>query len=256
MKISNLLNGLLFILTLSLLTSCAVTEEIWVDKKGSGKYEMTMNMGGMMGFLSMMDTVPSDEPKIKEVIDSSMTLMSLYEDNDSIDLSVLSRPELLDQVLIGMHIDEANEVLDIKVIIDFDSFEHADDIMAEISKLKTATGDKASSDDPTSPESVLGMIDEKGLGITWSKGKIIRKAQTMDNDDLKEFEDMDPGELQMMKSMLGGMEFKSIIHLPGKVKKVSDENGKIINNNSVEFTYDLGDILEAKEYGGFEIRYK
>jgi|GEM_PF-3213906 len=256
MKFSTFFRFLSLIFISALITSCAVTEEIWVEKQGSGRYELTMEMGGMMGFLSMMDTVERDEPLMSEVIDSSFTFASMFEDNDTIDLSILSRPELLDKVKLGMKMDQENEIMDISIIIDFDSFEEADEIMREVAKLQALKEGEESSANPASPESVLGMLDEEGLGISWSKGRLIREQQEMDAEDMKEFGEMEEGEMQMVKSMLNGMDFTTIVHLPGKVKQVSDPEGVIIDKNTVQFTYSLSDIMKSGKYGGFEIKYK
>lgn len=253
MNLSKLTNCILAILMTLFIASCAITEELWIEKNGSGKYEMLMDMGQVYPMIAMMDTTGSMDDV--EAQDTTI-FFSAFAESDSFDLSALDRPELLEKVSVRIKMDPTESEMMFGMITEFDYLEEIREIYEQVSKIQNLK--KAKDENPASMENILDLAKEEGVGFSWKKGKLSRTPQTMDDEELKEMgsEDMDPEEMAMMKSMFGNMEMKTIVHLPGKVKKVSDPNAKIVDKKTVIFTYDLFEIMEKGEYGAFEITYK
>ncbi len=253
MSLSRLTNAILILIASIIISSCTITEEVWIEKNGSGRYQMQMDLGQMLPMIAMMDTTGGlDDVETKDTV----IHFSAFSEADSFDLSEVERPELLEKVSVRIKMNMDNSEMIMSLATDFDYLEQITEIFQQVSKIKNLKKEK--SDNPTSMDNILDLANEDGIGMTWRKGKLSRTEQTMDNDDMKKLggSEMDEGEMAMMESMFGGMEYKTIVHLPGKIKKVSDPNAVIEGKKTVIFTYDLAEILKKGKYGAFEISYK
>lgn len=252
-------NLLAFIIATLLFCSCSPERsELWYEKDGSGKVEVTIDLGEMAGMAKgMIESMDeSSDKKLEgdiwdkgEMIDSTMNFYAIMP--DSIKES-MDNPELLKNLNMHMKIDSEKEYAKIKMSIDYESQDQLKDIM---STLKSAQSRKQGG--------MMAMAgDQDNLGAMFDthdidlKNGIIRLAGTQMDDmsDDPEFDEMmqalenpeaseDPELAEILKMMFGG-DTETVIHAPGKILFTNDYNARI-DGNTVTFRDNIMEVLKA-----------
>ena len=250
MNILKLTNALLAFIVIILVSSCAITEEIWFEKNGSGRLEMNIDMSSMIQIMAMMDTTGLGIGA--EEMDSTIYFEDALKD-ENLDLSGIENTDLLKNITMDMKISDLDQEMVIKMNIDFD---HLDDIPKILKVMKEVKALRDSTSSTSNPmERATSFLDQSGLGFTYEKGILTRESQSLD-DDTMEDDEMSAEDLEMMTEMFGEMVYATIIHLPGKVKDISIDNAEVIQDKTVRIEYDLLELMEMKEMPGYQIKFK
>jgi len=247
------------------LCSCGdMTEELHLEKDGSGKWKYHMDlsntiqmmgmMGGMMG--DSLDVNPDD--LWNELgADKIDTIMDLTSGMTAEQLSKLDNPEYLDNIELRMQGDKKNETLFLNMAFDFDSFEHLDGIFKEMNKLS----DEGSQDQTAMLSQMSNMFTGGNVSEIYSfdKKKFIKKA--VDNSE------MDMGNLLgdmgeegdemagMMEMFFAGNKVTTIYHFPFKVTSVSNDEAEI-DENTVTIERDFKEYLEKGNNEEVIVKFK
>ena len=131
MKIFKLLTVLATFFTL---TSCTFTEEITFEKNGSGKYDLQMDMGGMMDMMGAMQD--STSTGLPEKMDTIMYMKDLLEANSEsiqhLDASDKAAYDELKDMKIHMKMDTETSEFKIDFLLDFKSITELDNILEKV----------------------------------------------------------------------------------------------------------------------------
>ena len=194
-------------------TSCQFTEEITLNKNGSGQYKLNMDMSAMMGAMSEMGQNDSIK-KEKEKIDSTFYMKDLIEQNkDSIaqlpkdqQLAIESTKDLK----VHIHLDEEKGEMQYDFILDFKNLSELDNIKSKVEKAQKIQDKKG--DDKES-------IENHDIFYTYSKKHFTRKV-VMKNLTEEEQETYNT-QMEESKMFLGGSKYKLVYHFPKKIKNVN-----------------------------------
>lgn len=215
-----IINALLLAVSVFTMTACFdITEEVTVNKDGSGTYVSITDASKLSEQLQMfaaMDTTGELIPKMKYTLDSSFNAnFSLYKDIKGIS---------------NIKVDTSKEYV-YKVTVDF----------ADINALNAVMNvDKKEA-------------SQKNL-YTWSKGKLSRKDSGVGG--MGELDGEDESQKEMMKSMLKDMKYMIIYHLPSKVSKMTNNTAKLSSDKkTVTLDCSLLDVMDKKVSLSNEIKY-
>jgi hypothetical protein len=184
-----------------------VTDEIFLEEKGSGSFQTTMDMSGMKDMINMLKTMMPDSMKDKspemEGLGAMDSLQNMWKELETI-------PGISDVKRVKK--DEMIFVL---------SFRFSD--IKALNAAMTARNKKDSSS--TTP---------MGNFFSFKKGQFICNDTTMAGmgDAMKGLNngseaDSSGMDLSMMKTMMGDMKYISIYHMPGKIIDYTNKNAKL-----------------------------
>ncbi len=211
---------LLLVTSVLTVSSCfEITEEVTVNKDGSGNYISTINatkLSEQMQMLAAFDTTGEMVPKLKYSLDStfSETFKKYAKIKGVANIKVdTSKPYIYKVSLDYKDVNVLNEVVNL------------DKKDAERQNL-----------------------------YAWKKGQLSRKDYALNLDDMQM---EDESQKEMAKSMLEGMKYTVIFNLPGKVKNSINKEAVISSDKKkVTLECSLLDVMDKKVSLGNEVNYK
>ena len=242
-----------------------IIEKLQLNKDGSGEWEMTIDMSGMMSFMSMMAEEGDDWEN-----QSENEVVKLSDLPDSL-MAKLEYPEISKNGSISFTVDTDKEIMEMGWKLSFNSVNDIHKFMADSEVAQDALeggsfledlagGDEEEYDDEYEDE------EEDGGGffgggdaepyLFWKSGELSRvPSESMDFTDMMGDEEGDEESIDMMKMFFSDAKYTIEYTLPGKIKKVSDPSytvkGKVVSKD-----IDFLDMIEGKEDGSIKIKYK
>ena len=215
-----LIHYLLFAVTALTMSACfEITEEVTVNKDGSGKYVSTIDaskLSEQMQMLAAFDTTGEMVPKLKYSLDSTFAVaFGKYAKVKGISSVVVdtSKPYIYKVSMDYKDVAALNEVL---------SLDKQNDEMKNL--------------------------------YAWKKGQISRKDFALNLDDMKM---EDESQKEMAKSMLEGMKYTIVFNLPGKVTNMTNKEAKMSDDKkTVTLACSLLDVMDKKVSLGNEVSFK
>ena len=234
------------------LTSCInIIEELFINKDGSGKYQITIDMSEVMaggGLRDMMkqfggeDAENPDNPFSGDGPVEVDTVMYMKDAPDSI-RTAFGNDALLEKITIHQLISESKEQMKTEFLI---NFEQISEVQEFLNKLETLQGND-------SPMPGGGGLLPSGNG----KLKLfdLAKKRLTRFPSPKPEQEMGDEEMGMMKMMLADATYKTIYYLPGKVKSTTMENA-VIEGNKVTLEVPAIQAIEGKAKLEGQIKFK
>lgn len=228
------------------LTSCFdVVEDVFLNRDGTGKYAITMDMSSLFSDPFMKGMIKESMKEQEGLEDMSMekdTVIYLKDDPKIADLSPEDR-KIAEKVVMRMTMSESKEKM---VVV----FEFPFDKVADISALTRVFQNMDTGKDISGFMGGNSLIPGGEALFDFSKNKLTRKPAPKPEATAEEDENM-----AMMKMFLGTANYKTIYHLPGKVKKATIANAEV-DKNTVTVTNSLLDLIEGKAKIEGEIKFK
>ena len=209
-------------------TGCInIIEEIFLNKDGSGQYNITMDASAIMeggGLRGMMQSLGdqgdnAQMPDLEGPIEMDTTMY--FKDAPADFVKDFNHPELLDKISIHQIISEEKEVMKTVFTLDFEKVNQIDQFLKDFSKLSMENQEMAA---------LSGMMDGIVGGKTLNNVPMYTHAKKMITRAklaTPEQQEANDETMQMMKMMLADASHKLIYHLPGKVKKSNIANARI-----------------------------
>ena len=243
------------------LTGCFdVTEEITVKKNGSGEYSVTMDLSDMMSNAFMQEAIAEELKKEGQSIeDMEIDSVATFADMDTPDDLTAAERDLLSDVYMRMNVSKTAEKMIIQIGYPFDSFEQMEQINEVINRLSERSAEaEAAGEESNNPFKMLSGLDDFNSSqskFVLGKKNLERQTIMLDTEEEDDDEEMDEDTKAMMKMMFGDADFKTIYHMPGKVKKTTFENAEI-DGKTVTVSYDLFSIMEGEADMSGSIKFK
>jgi hypothetical protein len=196
-----------------LLTSCQFTEEITLNKDGSGIYKLNMDMSTMMGAMKGMNQNDSIK-KENEKIDTTLFMRDLIEQNkDSI--SKLSKEqqaslEAIKDLKMHISLDEEKGIMLYDFILDFNNLSELDNISKKIEKAQNFQGNK-SEEKPN--------VENYRVEYLYENNHFSRKVIMIQLNP--EEQEMFDKKIEEGKMIMEGSNYKLVYHFPYKIKNVN-----------------------------------
>jgi hypothetical protein len=244
------LSYLVVLVLMFTMTSCIdIIEEMSLNKDGSGKYVVIMDMSSLMadGMKEMLQGMAQEEDGENAFSDMPSELDTIiYFSNapDSVKAK-FAHPEILKKTVLRTEISDSKELMRMTFSIDFDKVKEIDYFLADLDKMQ---GDGGSMPNMGSGLFPTGSPDQNLFKL--AKRKLIR-ANPPKSDDLA----MEDEEMQMLKMFFAEAKYTTIYHLPGKIKKTTIPNA-VVEGKKLTLVTPLMDILEGKANMGGDISYK
>ncbi len=230
----------------SLLSGCFdMVEELFLEANGSGHYLLTMDMSNMISdpfMKGMLQESLQEEGGLTEIQMEKDTLIYLKNTPDIASLSVADQ-KLLENVTIQMTMSEAKEQFFIKIDMPFSNVSQLADISKAMEKVNM--GNQLSG-------GMLGGGMMSGAQAIFSLSKkSLRRAPTKQAPTTAE----DEASIDMLRLFMGEAEYRTVYHLPSKVKKVTIPKART-DGNVVTVTNSMLDVMDGKVKLDGEIRFK
>ncbi len=240
--------ALLLGVSLITLTGCFdIIEEVFVSRDGSGKYLVTMDMSSMFTdpfMKGMMEEAMAEQSGGESLEMEKDTTIFFKEMAKDADLTA-SEKQLIEKALMKMTMSEESGQMLVTMEFPFKDVKDLEKIM-EIAQ-KTGANDQMSG----GMMGGGGMMPNTSALFEFSKKKLSRLPMPkMEQSTAEEDENM-----EMMKMFLGTASYKTIYHLPGKVRKTDIPNATI-DGNMVIVESSLLDMMENKAKTDGTIRFR
>lgn len=231
---SKLFKLLIPVIVLSLTSCFDITEELNVNNDGSGKYNLTIDMSGMMDMIDMMGEADSAS-----------------ESMDELETEYNKQAELLRAIegITNVSSDFSKKGV-YKIGYNFSSID-------ALNKALNTTAE--------SKEGKESKITYSFNGKTFERSTILNQKLDKDEDEAEEETEEEESELDMdesMKSMMNMM-FKDhfytcIVHFEGSVKKLKEGEDATVSDDKKTITnkVELVDLMEKKDLLGFKAKIK
>ncbi len=229
-----------------LFTGCIdIMEDLVLNKDGSGKYDLTIDMSEMFENPLMKGAFEAGDDKENPMKDMD----SVVYFKDMPDSLKGANPDVWDRTSVRIVINQKNEKFYTTIHCDYKNFEELAYVSENMDKMMNAAKNNPLSggDLPTeaSPTGLLG----KGIKYKLNGKELIRSSAPSGQAD----ESVD--DMEMMKSFLAGAEYKANFTLPGKVKKVTIPGAKI-DGKKVSVVVSMLDMMEKKLTMDGSIRFR
>jgi hypothetical protein len=214
-----IMNALLIAASVFTMTACFdITEDITINKDGSGTYVSTTDaskLSEQLGMLAAMDTTGELIPKLKYSLDSSF----------SANFSQYAAIKGVSKVKV-----DTSKAYIYKVTLDFINIDALNGVI-NVDKKDAA---------------------QKNL-YSWVKGKLTRKDSGV---GMGEMGMEDEQQKEMAKSLLKDMKYTIIYHLPKKVSGMTNKEAKLSDDKkTVTLQCSILDIMDKKLTLGNEVKY-
>lgn len=224
-----------------------MAEEMDTTFQMKGLFEEIMAEEGMT-WEQMLDSIryaPIAEGKDPMSEDEREGLLQLFE--GMMDVEMRWQISQKDQVMKSTQIQRFAKVNDLK--------EKTGGMMDMMKKLGEVGGDGGKED-----QDLIEMFDDmSGMSTVYSLSgnKLNIKRSGMDMSSLTKGDDEMAQVLPMMKMMLGNQDYKMIVHLPGKVKKVSSKLAQIgADKKSVIIEFPMDDLFDPELDIDVDVQFK
>lgn len=235
-------------------SSCIdVVEELFLNKNGSGKYNITIDMSAFMadGMMDMVKGMAQQEEgqEIPDLPSEMDTIIHMKNAPDSIKAR-FDDPKFLEKVKIHTVMSESQEKMFFKFMLDFEEVSDINYFLANFDKLQDSNtgGQGMPLSSPGGGGLLPGAIEGFDL-FDYTKKTLVRNAPPAKASDIPE------DEMGMMKMFFSDATYRTIYHLPGKVKKW-DITDATLDGKTLTAEYDLINIMEGKAKMEGKIQFK
>ncbi|KIO52808.1 hypothetical protein [Flavobacterium hibernum] len=250
MRLYKLLSFLFLIATL---TSCTLTENIYISDNGTGKFSIDMDGSSLMAMAGdqLGDQMGDD---LKKNVDSTFTFKQLFEEKkDSIaKLSPEAQKELkkLENFVVNTKMNAEKKVFLMTLSTDFKNVNELQDALQALSTLQKLE----SNGNPSAPFSG-GLGDNNSeLSYTYDGKKFTRKAVI---DKQKLAAKAKDSSADMSKMIFASSNYIIKYHFPKRIKKVSNPSALFSEDRkSITIQYPFTDYMENPDKLNFEVEFE
>jgi len=238
------------------LTSCIdILEEIYLNRDGSGKYTITMDMSAMMSNPMMKGALQEAAEEAPEgTMPDKMEKDTIMRFADMAQSGQLTAEEarLMKDVLMKMTMSESKGEMFITIEMPYKHIDDLAKIGETMQKIQPQGGEEAAGG-PFGGMGAFGGMTSSEKQFEVKKKSLIRLPVTAQSQMMKEM--FGEEQMEMAKMLFGSATYKTVYHLPGKVKKAKIA-GAVVDGNTVTVSNGFIDILEGKAKFDGEIKFK
>jgi hypothetical protein len=231
------------------LSSCLdVLEELTINKDGTGKYSLTFDMSALFTdpfMKSIVDQAMEEEGGLSGQIMEIDSIISFKDAPDSV-RQKFDNPEFWDKVVMRVTVSEKQEKMMTVMELNFEDIKDIEYFYDHLNEL----GDEGG----FSPTSMMGGSSE--LFAAAPRFKLEKKKLTRlpSTSPPKPEDDENGEELEFLKMFMSGASYKTIYHLPAKVRKTTISKAEV-KGNTVTVDIPYLDLMEGKAKMDGEIRF-
>ncbi len=220
-----------------------IVEEIFLNKNGSGKYLVTMDMSAMFSdpfMKSMMEESLKEETGATELSMEKDTTIFFRDVPEAADLSAAER-QLIQNALMKLTMSEEKGQMLIRMELPFNNIEDINKIGQVMDKIGASQQMGGLGGGMMTGSTALFAMKKNTL----TRLPAPKAAPTEDEEE----------SMEMMKMFLGEAKYTTIYHLPGKVRKAGIPGAKV-EGDKVTVSASLLDMMDGKAKIEGDIRFK
>jgi hypothetical protein len=227
-------------------------EDVYVNKDGTGKYQLTMDMSSLFSdpFMGeIMKQSMKEEGGLETLeIDSLIPVASMQEGGLPSSITAKER-QLLDRTEIRMRLSETESIGKLTISFPFTSMAELNDFQTAFAKLNEEGGEQGGM------MGMMGTSSNPSGKSTWSmNGRAITRVVDQ-ADAAAAMAGLDEETLNMMKMFMAESNFTTTYHLPGKVQSCNIKNAQV-DDKQVVVKYGFLELLEDQPDTGGTIKFK
>jgi hypothetical protein len=236
-----------------MLTSCIdIVEELTLNKQGKGKYNMKIDLSGIMQLGSLKDLMNqagADADATSKMGDKMEKDTMIFLKDAPLELrQKTGDADFWKKAKVHMKMSESKKEFFVDMQLDFDKIEDVAFFYKNVGEVMKESGKELGDMLPTD---ILGGGSAGGPSVAFkTSGKTFTRLANTNKDAAPKDED-----LSMIKMFLGGAKYKVVYNLPGKVKKTKMDKAQV-NGNTVTIEHDLLEMLEGKAKLAGDISFK
>ena len=226
-------------------TGCIeILEEVFLQKGGTGSYQITVDMSALMDE-SLQDLLGefAGEENAGSLEGIEMDSLIRYADIAGDQISQLERPEVFESAQMRMEISDMRDIMKFTISMDFQELQDIEYFSAHLAEI---AGDEFAGGLGSS-----GILPN-GSNFLSLKGKKLTRHPVEATSEMPAFSEE---EMAMAQMMFEGSTYTTIYHFPGNVKKASIP-GAVIDGNQVSVTHGLMDMLNEDVDMSGTIKFK
>jgi hypothetical protein len=232
---------LVFCISIPFVSCIDIIEDMILNKDGSGKYSITIDMGSLMNDPLLKSMMEGEDSKKMEDMDSTVYFKDLP------DSLIKDNPDLWKRVTMRIFSNAKEEAFFLKVNFDFKNVEEIAYLSANLNKVMDASKANPLASDQASAGGSSGLLDD-GLGYMLKGKELIRKTKEKATEETSE-------DIEMLKTFMGDATYKLNFEMPGRVTKVTIPNAKV-DGKKVTVVTPFLEILEKNTRMDGIVKYK
>ena len=240
------------VFVLTTLVSCTLTENLYINKDGSGKFSVDMDASSLMAMM------PNDSTKSEKNIDSTFSFKQLFLENiDSIaKLPKADQEQLkkLENFNLRMNINSDAKQFLFSMNTDFKNVAELQDVLATMNTINTvqnANKNKIGTNQLI-PSSGFGT-NNSVLNYSYNGKKFIRKATVKSNQMNKTATDS----VQAYEMIFASSNYILKYHFPKRVKKISNSAALFSEDmKTITIQYLFKEYMENPDKLNIEVEFE
>lgn len=226
--------------------SCQFTEEITINKNGSGTYKLNVDMGGMistMNGMSQNDSIKEEPEKLDSIVNFSDILEAKKDSISQLSEADKAVINAIKDMKMRIQVDEEKGVMLMDFILDFKNISEIDDIKRKLEKANQLQENKGK-------EEVA--IENHEIHYSYNKKKFTRSV-VMKELSAEEQEQFEASQKQA-NTFLSGSKYKLIYNFPKKIQKVSYKDAQFSDNRkSLIIVVEMDSLTKNPQLLDFEV---
>lgn len=242
MKLLKIFSIALFTLSLA---SCTFTEEISFNEKGSGKFNMNVDMSGMMDMMgAAKDSTSTGDENFDSIVNVKDILDQHKDKIKQLSAEEQKMYESLKNMTLRTKLDEEKKEFFMNIMMDFKNPSELDNIIEKIKLVNNLKEDKM---DETE-------VSNHKVAYEFSKKKFARKVEMLKltKEQQEEFDQS----LESSAMFLGGSTYKLKYSFAKKIKSVSLKEA-VISEDKKSFVYEVSmdELMKNPKLLDFEVKF-
>lgn len=228
--------SLILVLSSLLLSSCFdILEEIFLEKNGKGQYLYTIDMSALMDE-SMKELLQGagEEGEENSLEGVEIDSVVYFKDSDPEMLKKMDKPEIFQRAFMKIQMSDEEDKMVMQFGLDFENVDEISYFLQNIDKLMGDSMEGNPMGGGMLPSSDADeMFVQKGKKLT-RLGSLALGGEEISEDDMG-----------MLSMFMESATFRTIYHLPGKVKKTNIP-GAVIDGNTLMIETSMLDIMKGE----------
>jgi hypothetical protein len=237
---------------LTTLVSCTLTENVYINDDGSGKFSVDMDASGLMAMM------PIDSLNSEKSVDSTFSFKQLFiERKDSIaKLPKAEQEQLkkLENLNLRMKMNSSSKQFLFSMNSDFKNVAELQDVMATMNAINTIQNSSKNKAGTNSyiPSSGFGTNNSL-LSYSYNGRKFVRKA-TMNKNGIKNAVN---DSLQAYEAVFASSNYILKYHFPKPVKKISNSTALYsVDRKTITIQYPFKEYMENPDKLNIEVEFE
>jgi len=242
----NFKNTLTVIIIVISLMSCQITERVFIEEDGSGKFQFEIDMSGMIEAMSEFDDkkIDSNYVATDSIIKFSDILLEKKDSISKLPKDQREKLEKLKEMTAVIHEDKLNNKMTVSYYINFNNVSEIAEMQSLMSNADSMTNDKA-----------INIHSKTRTDYSFKKNnfKRISKDKNLSETEIEEYDNS----MKDFNMFMNGSTYNLEYHFPRAIKKSSAKNATFSEDKKVIYIETtMQEATDTPSILDFEVKLK